>query len=299
MTFPDRWLVIGAGGLLGRELTTALRQRGYHVLGPSRHELDITEPGAADRFLALHAPGIVVNCAAWTDVDGAEKHETQAHRLNGIAPRHLARACAASRIRLLHLSTDYVFSAVPHDADRPCTETTSPVALNAYGRSKLAGEHAVLDELPDLATVVRTSWLYGRHGANFVTTMLRHAAGTGRVRVVDDQHGQPTWTTDVVRALLLLATAPPTSTTGAFHATGCGSTTWYDLAREVFRLGGADPRRVVPVRTASLGRPAPRPVWSVLSHERWHELGTELPVRPWAEALSDLCRQELSTGLTD
>ncbi|MFG2678584.1 dTDP-4-dehydrorhamnose reductase [Streptomyces sp. NPDC048392] len=307
MTADGGWLVLGAGGRIGGALCSALREAGRPLLAPPRRELDVTDHDAVTRFLRRHRPGIVANCAAWTAVDEAEHHEEEAMLLNGIAPRRLARGCAAVGSRLLHLSTDYVFSAAagsrppagalpsavgtgPH---RPHHECDPPAALNAYGRTKLAGERAVLEELPHLGTVVRTAWVYGRRGGSFVRTMLDRAAGTGPVAVVADQYGQPTRADDVVRALLTLAAAPPSRTTGAFHATGIGSTSWYGLAREVFRLSGADPDRVVAVDTASRGGAAPRPLFSVLGHERWRELGAA-PLRPWAEALAEFCQQELS-----
>lgn len=284
MTFPATWLVTGAGGLLGRELCALLRARGHTVLALSRHELDVTDAAAVRACLSRHTPGIVVNCAAWTAVDDAEQHVEEALRVNGTAPRHLARACAATRTRLLHVSTDHVLGGSPDG--RPQDETALPAPLNAYGRTKLAGERAVLEELPDLGTVVRTAWLYGRHGNSFVRTMLRRAAEPGTVEVVDDQYGQPTWARDAARALLVLAGAPPSRTTGVFHATNTGSTSWYGLAREIFRLAGADPDRVVPITTDALGRPARRPAHSVLGHDRWRGLGA-VPMRDWADALRD------------
>ncbi|MEV0281917.1 dTDP-4-dehydrorhamnose reductase [Streptomyces sp. NPDC050610] len=274
-----RWLITGAGGMLGRDLCRLLTAERVSALPLTRHDLDLTDERAVACALHRARPAVVVNCAAWTDVDAAESDEERALRVNGEAVRVLARACAATGARLLHVSTDYVF---PGDADAPYPEDAEPGPRTAYGRTKLAGERAVLDELPRAGTVVRTAWLYGPYGRNFVRTMAERAAGDGTVHVVDDQYGQPTATGDVARRLLALGRGPLRP--GVFHATAGGRTTWYELAREVFRLAGADPGRVRPIDSGSLGRPAPRPAWSVLGHDRWAAAGLPRP-RHWRDAL--------------
>jgi dTDP-4-dehydrorhamnose reductase len=221
----------------------------------------------------------VVNCAGWTAVDDAEAREGDALRLNGAAVGALAAACAAPGSALVQLSTDYVFDG---HASQPYPEDGSPAPRTAYGRTKLAGEQAVLEE-PGLAGyVVRTAWLYGAHGPNFVATMIQKACAAAYVQVVDDQRGQPTWTVDVgtqIIALIESAARP-----GVYHATSSGDTTWFGLAQEVFRLAGADPALVTPTRTAALARPAPRPAYSVLGHAAWDRAGLA-PIGDWQAAL--------------
>ncbi|AIR96268.1 dTDP-4-dehydrorhamnose reductase [Streptomyces glaucescens] len=281
----SRWLVTGASGMLGRELTARLSRRGVPVVPLGRADLDVTDPAAARALLARHRPAVLVNCAAWTAVDAAEAHEARALAVNGEGPGHLARACRATGTRMIQLSTDYVFAGL---ADRPYREDDPPAPRTAYGRTKLAGERAVLDTLPDGGYVVRTAWLYGSGGANFVSTMIRLAAAEGTVPVVDDQHGGPTWTGDLADRLLALGaaalrgTAPP----GVYHAVNAGSTTWHALAREIFRRAGADPGRVRPIGSGELARPAARPPYSVLAQGRWRAAGLA-PLRDWRAALAE------------
>ncbi|MEU2928200.1 dTDP-4-dehydrorhamnose reductase [Streptomyces sp. NPDC007251] len=276
-----RWLVTGAGGMLGQDTVHALRGRGEDVTGLGRAALDITEPAAVQRTLAEHRPDIVVNCAAYTAVDAAETDEERALLVNGEGPRLLARACAAAGARLIHVSTDYVFSG--EDRDAPYGEDEEPAPRTAYGRTKLAGERAVLAELPGASAVVRTAWLYGVHGGNFVRTMLQLERTRDTVDVVADQRGQPTWSADVAARIADLGV---TGASGVFHATNAGEASWYQLAREVFRLAGADPDRVRRTDSRAFVRPAPRPSYSVLGHERWRTAGLA-PLRDWRTALHE------------
>ncbi|MCW8218234.1 MULTISPECIES: dTDP-4-dehydrorhamnose reductase [Streptomyces] len=276
-----RWLVTGATGLLGHEVTAALAARGADAVGLCRRDLDVTDPAALATAFTRYRPGLVVNCAAYTAVDAAETAADLAYRVNADAPRHLAGLCARHGARLLHVSTDYVF---PGDTDTPYPEDHPTAPRNVYGRSKRAGERAVLDLLPRHGAVVRTAWLHGEHGPSFVRAMTGRARGRGPVDVVADLVGQPTWAADVAQALIILGEAPGTS--GVFHATNAGRATWYELAREVFRLTGADPDRVRPVSAGAFGGLAPRPRCTVLGHDRWHEAGIPAP-RPWREALAE------------
>ncbi|GIH22372.1 NAD(P)-dependent oxidoreductase [Acrocarpospora phusangensis] len=272
-----RWLVTGAGGMLGTDLVALLRERGEAVTGLARGDLDLCDEAAVRAAVGELGSGVVVNCAAWTAVDAAETAEPEALRVNGRAVEILASACAAAGVRLIHVSTDYVFDgtgAKPYPEDHP----VNPV--NAYGRTKLAGERAALAHG---GTVVRTAWLYGAHGPNFAHTMIRLAAGGGEVSVVDDQLGQPTWTSDLAARLTALATAP-SAPPGIYHGTNAGQVTWYGYAREIFGLLGADPGRVRPVTSAEYPRPAPRPAFGVLGHDGWVAAGLE-PMRDWREAL--------------
>jgi dTDP-4-dehydrorhamnose reductase len=179
----------------------------------------------------------------------------------------------------VQLSTDYVFAG---EAGRPYAEDDVPAPRTAYGRTKLAGERAVLGRLPGAGYVVRTAWLYGAHGPNFVRTMIKLEDQRPAIDVVDDQHGQPTWTADVARQIIALihAAAPP----GIYHATSSGQTTWFGLAREIFSLLGADPDRVRPIPSSELSRPAPRPAYSVLGHGAWDRLAVP-PIGDWRAAL--------------
>ncbi|MCP2336860.1 dTDP-4-dehydrorhamnose reductase [Actinomadura rupiterrae] len=264
-------LVTGADGMLGTDL--AARLPGAVAL--DRASLDLTDADAVREAVAVHRPDAVVNCAAWTAVDDAEAREDDALAINGTAVGHLAEACREAGARLVQLSTDYVFPGHgPYGEDDP----TGPI--NAYGRTKLAGEQAALAY--ERSYVVRTAWLYGAHGPNFVATMARLAAERDTVDVVDDQRGQPTWTGDLAdRIVRLVASDAPF---GIYHGTNAGETTWFGLAREVFALLGHDPERVRPTTTDRFPRPARRPSNSVLGHKGWDRAGME-PMRDWREAL--------------
>jgi dTDP-4-dehydrorhamnose reductase len=284
-----RWLVTGAAGMLGRDLTDLLRLRGAEFTALARADLDIADARAVTAAVSSVKPDVVVNCAAWTAVDAAEAHEAQALAVNGRGAANLAAACANAGALLVHPSTDYVFdghAATPYTEDAP----TGPAG--AYGRGKLAGEQAVRAALPDASYIVRTAWLYGAHGKNFVKTMLRLAANGTAPGVVADQHGQPTWTADVAEQVLALVekSAPP----GVYHATSSGQTTWFGFAEEIFRLyhssvardEDAERKRVAPrpVSTAEYPTPAQRPAYSVLGHAAWRAAGID-PIGDWRDAL--------------
>jgi dTDP-4-dehydrorhamnose reductase len=284
-----RWLVTGAAGMLGRDLTALLTARDAEFTALTRADLDITDGAAAASAVSAVKPDVVVNCAAWTAVDAAEEHEAQALAINGHGPANLAAACAALGAVLVHPSTDYVF---PGDASAPYAEDAAPAPAGAYGRTKLAGEQAVLGALPHASYVVRTAWLYGAHGKNFVKTMLRLARGDVAPGVVADQYGQPTWTADVAAKIYdLVGSAAPA---GIYHATSSGQTTWFGFAEEIFRLyhdletqkSDTERERLTPrpVTTAEYPTPARRPAYSVLGHAAWHAAGIA-PIGDWKEAL--------------
>lgn len=289
-----KWLITGASGMLGRDVVGELTSRGETVVGLDRAALDITRPEAVDAAVREHRPDLVVNCAAYTAVDDAETDEARALEINGAGPRLLARACAAHDARMIHVSTDYVFSgearATPYPEDHPTGPRT------AYGRTKLAGERAVLEELPGASAVLRTAWLYGVHGSSFVRTMIGLEARRDTLDVVDDQRGQPTWSADVAERIADLGPRLGPDAHGVFHATDAGEATWYDLAREVFSLIGADPDRVRPTSSAAFPRPAPRPAYSALAHGRWQEIGLPLP-RDWRSALHEALPRIRKEGL--
>jgi dTDP-4-dehydrorhamnose reductase len=282
VTAQGRWLVVGARGMLGRDLEALLAAEGVEHTALGRAELDLADTAAVKAAVAGH--DVVVNTAAWTDVDGAETQQRAADAINGTAVRGLALACADAGARLLHPSTDYVF---PGDATEPIAEDAPTAPLNAYGRSKLIGERAVLELLPEHGYVVRTAWLYGRHGKNFVATMLRLAGEREFLDVVDDQQGQPTSTSALAARLLALGDAALAgrAPAGIYHGTCSGQTTWCGLARAAFELSGLDPARVRPISSDRFPRPAPRPSYSVLGHARWAAAGLE-PMPHWRDALA-------------
>jgi dTDP-4-dehydrorhamnose reductase len=286
-----RWLVTGAAGMLGRDLTDLLQARGEDFTALARADLDITDPVAVAKAVSAVKPDVVVNCAAWTAVDAAEEHEEEALAINGHGAAYLAAACAEVGAFLIHPSTDYVFDG---HASTPYAENAPTGPAGAYGRTKLAGEQAVRAALPGASYIVRTAWLYGAHGKNFVKTMLRLAGNGTAPGVVADQHGQPTWTTDVAAQIMALIdrSAPP----GIYHATSSGQTTWFGFAAEIFRLHQgqvqdqqADPERVRlsprPITTAEFPTPTERPAYSVLGHDAWRAAGIS-PIGDWKDALT-------------
>ncbi|MCV7023429.1 dTDP-4-dehydrorhamnose reductase [Mycolicibacterium novocastrense] len=276
---PGRIVIPGAGGMVGRVLAGQARQQGREVLALTSSELDITDPAAAQRVIE---PGdVVINCAAVTDVDAAQAEPDRAHAVNADGPAHLARACNSVGARLVHISTDYVFSGTarhPYEID----DETGPV--NVYGRTKLAGERAVLAALPS-AHVVRTSWVYeGADGTDFAAAMRRKAAGEDPVEAAADQMASPTYAGDLASALLEIADGAIRAP--VLHAANVGEASRYDQARAVFEAVGADPERVRPVASADKPRPARRPAYTALSGRRSAEAGLA-PLRPWREALAD------------
>jgi dTDP-4-dehydrorhamnose reductase len=275
----SRWLVTGAAGMLGQDLVAALAQQSEEVTGLTRRDLDVTDASAVLAATRAHQPDFVVNCAAWAAVDDAEAHEHQALRVNGDGAGYVAAACVDVGARLVHISTDYVFRG---DGTQPYAEDDTPEPRTAYGRTKLAGEEAVRRELGETAYVVRTAWLYGAYGPNFVRTMIRLERERAAIDVVNDQHGQPTWTAVVAGQIIELVRAGAPA--GVYHATSSGETTWFGLAREVFRLLGADESRVRPVTTEQYPRPAPRPAYSVLGHDAWAAAGIK-PADDWRTVL--------------
>ncbi len=282
-------LVPGGHGQLGTDL--ALAATGP-VRAPSSGELDVTDPAAVDTMggaLAVAAKEadfapVVINAAAYTAVDAAETDHARAFAVNETGPKLLAQSCAEHRVALLHVSTDYVFSG---DGDRPYLATDDVAPRSVYGESKLAGERAVLAS-GARAWVVRTAWVYGARGRNFVKTMVRLESERQNLSVVDDQHGSPTWSADLAAGLLELARSVVDGhgpRQRVLHATGGGETTWCGLARAVFSALGADPERVRACGSREFPRPAPRPSYSVLSAREWREAGLT-PLRPWRAALA-------------
>ncbi len=273
-----RVLVTGANGMLAHDLVPALRGAGHLVTAMARKDLDVTDP--AECIAAAAGHDLVVNCAAWTKVDDAESQEPQAFSVNAVGAANVARGAAHAGARLVHFSTDYVFDG---QASEPYAAEHPPAPRSAYGRTKVAGEWAVRALCAD-SWVIRTAWLYGAGGPNFVATMLRLAGERETLDVVDDQLGQPTWTGDLAElvARMIEADAPP----GTYHGSSSGETTWHGLTRAIFEEKGLDPERVRPTTTDAFPRPAPRPAYSVLSHATLEAVGVA-PIRGWRGALTE------------
>ncbi len=277
-------LVAGAGGQLGLDLLDALADD--EVVGLTRQELDITDEAAVFDVVGGHAPDVVVNVAAWTDVDGCEADEDRAHRVNALGPWWLARACRETGATLVHVSTDYVFGGPaptgPDGEPRGFSEFDPVSPVNAYGRSKAAGEQLVRDTLPE-HHIVRSAWISGARGSNFVRTMLRLADERDRVEVVDDQIGSPTYTRDLAAAIREVAAS---GRYGTVHRTSDGRCSWFELASTLFELAGIDVA-VEPMKSDRLRRPAARPSWSVLDGRHARSSGlSDLP--HWRDGLERL-----------
>jgi dTDP-4-dehydrorhamnose reductase len=272
-----RLLITGAAGMLGQDVATAATAAGLETLTLSRAELDITDAGAVDEALSRTRPDVVVNCAAWTDVDGAEADEPAALAVNGAGAGNVARAAAGTDAWTIHVSSDYVFDGTKRE---PYLESDHTNPVSAYGRTKLAGEHEVVHAAPHSHTIVRSSWLFGAGGPCFPATIMRLASERDELSVVDDQVGCPTFTGHLAEALVALAHGDA-GAPGTLHVAGGGACSWYEFARRIVELTGLD-CDVRPCTTAEMPRPAPRPAYSVLGTER----GDEVPrLEPWEDGL--------------
>jgi dTDP-4-dehydrorhamnose reductase len=275
-----RLLVTGAAGMLGRDVVAAAGDAGHDVVALARADLDITDAAAVRAAVHAARPDAVVNCAGWTDVDGAEAEEAAATAVNGDGAGNVA--AAAGDALVVHVSSDFVFDG---RAREPYPEDAPTGPLSAYGRSKLAGERAVMKA--QRHAIVRTAWLFGPHGRNFVDTMRRLGGERDELAVVDDQVGSPTYTGHLAPALVAIAERGPT---GIVHAAGAGRCSWFDLARATFEEAGIA-CRVRPQSTADAGRPAPRPAFSALASTR----GDAPVLPPWREGLrAHLARLEVT-----
>jgi dTDP-4-dehydrorhamnose reductase len=268
-----RWLVTGGRGMFGTDLVRVLGGRGEEVVAVGSAECDVRSLDVVRE--TMQGFDVVVNAAAWTAVDDAETHEAEAYAINAVGARNVALVAADTGTRMVHISTDYVFDGT---ATEPYAPDHPQDPRSAYGRTKAAGEWAVRATNPD-ALIVRTAWLYGEHGPNYVATMLRLAGERETLQVVDDQVGQPTWTKDLAAYVVELITADRVG--GYDHGSSSGTTTWHGFAREIFRLSGLDPDRVHPCATSEFPRPATRPALSVLAHVGRPE------IRQWRDALAE------------
>jgi dTDP-4-dehydrorhamnose reductase len=276
-----RLLVTGAAGMLGLDVLRAGERAGHELVGLTSAELDICDAGAVQRVLPRAQADAAINCAAWTDVDGAESRREEAFAVNAEGAGNVARACAQARMPLLHLSSDYVFDGhAPTDesgAARAYVESDPTGPRSVYGESKLAGEQQVLAASPR-HLVVRSAWLFGTGGRNFAETMLRLASEREHVRVVTDQVGCPTWAGHLAPALIGLLER---EVHGLVHQAGAGHVSWNGFATEIFRQAEVD-CRVEPASSEQMARTAPRPAWSALESER----PDVLPLPPWQDGLA-------------
>lgn len=273
-------LVTGSGGQLGLELAELLPTRGHDVVALSRQELDIADAGVVDAAVGEHAPEVVVNAAAFTNVDRCETETGAAYAVNALGPRNLARACEKSGASLVHVSTNYVFDG---EQERPYEPFDAACPISAYGRTKLAGEEYVM-RLTNRWSVVRTAGVYGR-GHNFVRTMLRVAAERDTLKVKDDEFVSPTYARDLAEGI---AGIIEEEGYGLYHLTNAGSCSWYEFTREIFRIRGVE-TELVPIPGSEYPLPAARPANGVLS-----DLGSPA-LRPWQDALADYLEREAAT----
>jgi dTDP-4-dehydrorhamnose reductase len=281
-----RYLITGAQGMLGRDLQAALASASgdRQVTALDRAELDISDPLACHAAVAGY--DVVLNAAAYTDVDAAEADEQSAHLVNAIGAENLATACRTVGAVLVQYSTDYVFDG---QQSEPYAEDAPLAPVSAYGRTKAAGERLARAANPHGTIILRTAWLYGEHGGNFVHTMMRLYRERGELQVVDDQHGQPTWTRDLAEQTVRMLDAGVRSAT--LHGTNSGVTTWYGFAQAIVENLGGDPADVTAVSSTAFPRAARRPAHSELGHEGWALLG--LPaLRPWRDALDEMMAAE-------
>jgi dTDP-4-dehydrorhamnose reductase len=271
-------LVLGAGGQLGAELVSVCAAGGDEVIGATHADLDIADGARLREVVRAQRPDVVFNAAAYTAVDRAEEEAERAELINGRAVGRLAQVCRDLVVPVVHFSTDYVFDGT---FTKPIPEDAPTAPANAYGRSKLHGEEALLGSGAD-AYLVRTSWVYGASGSNFVRTVLRVTREKGEISVVDDQRGAPTWARDMaVASRRLLDVGPP----GVYHLSNSGECSWWELAGAIVELAAIE-AEVRPIPTAGYPTPARRPAYSVLANQRWLELG-QPPLRHWRAALAE------------
>ena len=281
-----RILVIGAKGMLGKDLVEILRSSSRvdqhldcEILGWDIEEIDIQEEKNTVTKIESLRPNIVINIAAYTNVDGCESHDEKAFAINAEGMRHVALGALRCRAKVVYLSTDYIFDGKKRE---PYLEDDPPHPLSVYGRSKLRGEQYVQEMVED-ALIVRTQWLYGKYGNNFVASVLRQAREKEVLSIVNDQVGSPTHTIDLSRAISVLIQC---DARGVFHVANSDLCTWFAFGQEILKLSGMEGVRIVPISSEELGRPAKRPLYSVLNTEKLKR-ETGMTLRPWSEALKE------------
>jgi dTDP-4-dehydrorhamnose reductase len=278
-----KWLIVGGNGQLGRAMKAELAESGANFVSLDRVQLDITNSSEITRVFGTEKPDVVLNAAAWTGVDEAEDAEEAAQLVNAYGAGLLARECAVIGARIIHISTDYVFSGV---SEIPWAEESVLAPTSAYGRTKAQGERLVQMSSPNNFFIVRTAWLYSPWGKNFVKTMVRLAMQETRsVEVVCDQMGQPTSALDLAAQIRKMIEHNVSS--GIYHGTNSGQASWFEFAQYIFELSGGDPGRVVPIESSHFDQRARRPSCSTLGHQRWFDEGLT-PMRSWRKALEDV-----------
>lgn len=284
-----KWMIVGGSGQLGRAMQAELCKSETEYISLSREQLDITNRSEVRRIFRKEKPNVVLNAAAWTDVDGAEIAEKSASLVNAFGAGLVAQECSLVSSKLIHISTDFVFSGV---SDIPWAEDSKLDPISAYGRTKAEGEKQVLEFLPDRSYIVRTAWLYSPWGKNFAKTMIRIAlCETRRIEVVADQIGQPTSAVDLstqIRVMIDHDVNP-----GVYHGTNGGAASWFEFAQHLFELSGADPARVIPIGSSQYPQRASRPAFSALGHKRWFDQGLS-PMRNWREAFNEVLPEIVS-----
>lgn len=271
-------VVTGAKGQLGQDVMKQLHAQNHEALGTDRDDLDITNEADVLKFISDVKPDVILHCAAYTNVDAAEADKETAYQINALGTEYLAKAARAVDAKMLYISTDYVFDGTatePYEVDHP----TKPIGV--YGETKFAGEE-MLKKYVEKYFIVRTAWVFGIGGNNFVKTMIRLGEERGEVGVVHDQVGSPTYTVDLASFMLELM---KTDKFGTYHATNGGVCSWYEFAVEIFKQAGMDQVKVSPLTTDQFPRPAKRPAYSVLSKQKMEEAGFT-PLRDWKEALA-------------
>ena len=289
-----KWLITGASGQLGLAMQKQLSSRGINFVATKSSELDLTKPLMVNQLIDYIKPSVILNTAAWTDVDGAEMNQSAAYSVNALGPQNLAIAANRIGARLVQVSTDYVFSG---DKAQPWNESSAHDPQSIYGSTKSEGEKFVQATLPANFYIVRTAWLYSAAGKNLAKTMTNLALNSAdKIKVVDDQVGQPTFAEDLAKQIieLVLSGAP----VGIYHGTNSGQATWFEFAQEIFKLAGAEISRVVPVSTSEYPRPAKRPQYSVLAHDAWRNT-TLTAMRDWRIALAEAIPAMVSAVKTE
>lgn len=276
------WLITGSEGQLGKAMQLALSRSNIEFIPLNAKELDISNEAAVEESINKYKPKVILNAAAWTDVDGAENNMERVFNINANGPKYLAKSAKKYDATLVQISTDYVFS-VPGGI--PWAEDSAPTPISVYGHTKSAGESYVLENYKERSYIVRTAWLYSAQGTNFVKTMTNLAINNdGEVRVVRDQVGQPTFAKDLAEQVIKMVCSQ--APFGIYHGTNSGEASWFDLAKNIFEMSGAKASRVIPVDSSEYIRQAERPKYSVLGHEKWKAAGLST-MRNWKIALEE------------
>jgi dTDP-4-dehydrorhamnose reductase len=281
-------LILGGSGMLGTEVIRSAKLHGWNFLAPTSAELDVREKSAVEGFVKQHNPEWIINCSAWTNVEGAEEFQEEALALNATAVKNIAEVASSNNSHLIHISTDYVFNGAK---GAPYEESDSPNPINQYGKSKATGEGEILASDLSSYYVVRTSWLYGVNGKNFVKTMARKALNKETAAVVEDQFGSPTSARDLAGGIIEIIKVNPDP--GVYHFSNKGNCNWFEFAQQIYRLCDSDEQLINPIKTVELAQKAKRPMNSELNTAKWDGSGLS-KLTPWHEALAALMPEILA-----